>query len=79
MTTKLSIKRNNAWLHVLSIPTDEFDKFTLKPLKWLCFLGFIIYGREGVLSSGPNHPEVNDYDIGTSQIQDHYYFFSEGK
>lgn len=79
MATKLSIQINNAWLHILSIPTEEIHKFTLRPLKWLCFLGFIIYGHEGILLSGPQDLEVDSYDIGISQLQDHYYFFSEGK
>ena len=30
-------------------------------LKWLRFLGYAIYGREGYLSTSETGPEINDY------------------
>jgi hypothetical protein len=35
---------------VLSIPVVDCNRFALKPLKWLRFLGYAIYGREGRIS-----------------------------
>jgi hypothetical protein len=34
------------WVLTLTIPISSY---MLRPLKWLRFLGFIIYGHEGVL------------------------------
>jgi hypothetical protein len=79
MATELWIQIDNAWIPILSIPTDQFDRFTLRPLKWLCFLGFIIYGQEGILRTHPDGPEVDNYDIRTSQLRECYYFCSAGK
>jgi hypothetical protein len=79
MATELWIQNNGIWIPTLSIPTDQFDRFTLRPLKWLRFLGFIIYGRDGVLRTHSDGPEVDNYDIGTSQLRECYYFFSAGK
>ncbi|KAI9568219.1 hypothetical protein HD554DRAFT_2314329 [Boletus coccyginus] len=41
----------------LSIPLDECRTFALTPLKWLRFLGFVIYGRQGYISMSTNGPE----------------------
>jgi len=75
MATELWIQTNGTWIPILSIPTDQFDRFTLRPLKWLRFLGFIIYGRDGMLRTHCDGPEVDNYDIGTSQLRECYYFF----
>jgi hypothetical protein len=79
MATELWIQIDDTWIPILSIPTNQFDRFTLHPLKWLRFLDFIIYGREGILRTHCDGPEVDNYDIGTSQLQEGYYFFSAGK
>ena len=79
MATELYIQINYNWLPILCIPTNEFVKFTLRPLKWLRFLGCIIYGREGVLRRLPGEPEVDNYDIATPQLLDRYYFCAIGK
>ena len=79
MATELWIQIDDTWIPILSIPTDQFDRFTLRPLKWLRFLGFIIYGREGILRTDCDGPKVDNYDIGTSQLRECYYFFSAGK
>ena len=79
MATELWIQIDDTWIPILSIPTNQFDRFTLHPLKWLRFLDFIIYGREGILRTHCDGPEVDNYDIGTSQLREGYYFFSAGK
>jgi hypothetical protein len=60
----------------LSIPLAQCETFAYSPLKWLRFLGFVIYGRQGYLSTSMNGPEL-DY---TAQIEARsYYFISDGK
>jgi hypothetical protein len=57
-----------AWIPVLSIPTDDISLYTLRPLKWLRYLGFAIYGCEGTLSLSADGPEIDDYntaDVGS--------------
>jgi hypothetical protein len=61
----------------LSIPLDKCATFAVNPLKWLRFLGFAIYGREGHLSLSKDGPDLGDY---TAPIEARsYYFVSEGK
>ncbi|KIK06021.1 hypothetical protein K443DRAFT_307311 [Laccaria amethystina LaAM-08-1] len=56
----------------LSIPLDKCNNFVTNPLKWLRFLGFAIYGREGHLSLSKNGPDLADY---TAAIEARSYFF----
>jgi len=61
----------------LSIPLNKCNTFAVNPLKWLRFLGFAIYGREGHLSLSRNGPDLGDY---TTPIEARlYYFVSVGK
>ena len=61
----------------LSIPLDQATTFAVNPLKWLQFLGYAIYGREGYLSTSKAGPEIDDY---TADIEARsYYFKSPGK
>lgn len=60
----------------LSIPLDQCQIFATRPLKWLRFLGFAIYGQQGHLSKSENGPEL-DY---TEQIEARsYYYISDGQ
>ncbi|KAI9574401.1 hypothetical protein HD554DRAFT_2046869 [Boletus coccyginus] len=60
----------------LSIPLAQCTTFATTPLKWLRFLGFAIYGRQGHISMSMNGPEL-DY---TLEIQARsYYFVSNGE
>ena len=73
---KLLLCFNNTSKLALSIPLAECTHFALTPLKWLRFLGFIIYRRQGHLSTSVNGPEL-DY---TAEIEARsYYFISNGK
>jgi hypothetical protein len=63
MATELWFQIDDTWIPILSIPTDQFDRFTLRPLKWLSLLGIIIYGREGILQIHCDGHEVDKYDI----------------
>ena len=61
----------------LSIPLDECGKFAISPLKWLRFIGYAIFGREGFLSTSDAGPEIDEY---TANIESRsYYYISEGK
>ena len=61
----------------LSIPLDKRNTFAVNPLKWLRFLGFAVYGREGYLSMSEDGPDINDY---TACIEARScYFISEGE
>jgi hypothetical protein len=61
----------------LSIPIDRATTFAVYPLKWLRFLGYAIYGREGYLSISKTGPEIDDY---TADIEARsYYFIAQGK
>lgn len=63
---------------VLSIPLAKCRDLAVSPLKWLRFLGYAIYGREGYLSVSDAGPPIDDY---SADIAAHgsYYFISEGK
>ena len=67
------------WVPTLTIPTDDISNYTLRPLRWLRFLGFIIYGSQGVLYTGPDGPEVDDYGASVDRLQEAYYYHSPGK
>jgi hypothetical protein len=74
---RLSFPNVNQAKLALSIPLDKCDTFAVNPPKWLRFLGFAIYGREGHLSLSKDGPDLRDY---TAAIEAHSYFFvSQGK
>ena len=76
---KLYFRVNGTWIPILSIPPDDFDQFTTQPLKWLRFLGYAIYGREGTLKTSPNGLELDDYTTDVANLEDRYYYTSPGK
>jgi hypothetical protein len=72
----LLLRLNNRSEVALSIPLAQCTTFAITPLKWLRFLGFVIYGRQGYLSTSMNGTEL-DY---TAHIEARsYYFISDGK
>lgn len=77
-SVKLLIRINNQWIPVLTIPNDEISQYTLRPLKWLRYLGFVIYGQEGVLCT-PEDVEVTDYSCDANHLQSSYRYSSQGK
>ena len=75
----LWLKIDDIWTDVLNVPTEDICKYTLRPLKWLRFLGYVIYGREGVLLVGPEGPQISDDDIDrVKNLQEAYYYSSPG-
>jgi len=75
----LKLSTDTEWIAILAIPTEEFDRFAFRPLSWLRFLGFAVYGREGVLLLSENGPEVSDYTGSVDSLQNAYYYSSQGK
>ena len=74
-TVKLWFSLNDESVLALSIPLDRFGVHAVTPLKWLRFLGYSIYGREGYLSESMDGQEILDY---TANVQARsYYFVSE--
>jgi hypothetical protein len=59
---KLYMMLNSKSRHVLSIPVEKCKELSLKPLKWLRFVGYTIYGREGFISLTKSAVEIADYD-----------------
>jgi hypothetical protein len=74
---RLRLSFGNVTRLALSIPLDKCSTFAINPLKWLRFLGFAIYGREGYLSTSEAGPEIEDYTAGIEARL--YYFISEGR
>lgn len=69
---KLYISLNGKARLALSIPMDKCAALSLYPIKWLRFLGYTIYGREGHISLSDGGPPVSDY---TSDIETRSYYF----
>ena len=68
---------NNISELALSIPLDKCLALSVNPLKWLRFLGYSIYGKEGYLSMSATDPPINNYSAVIAACP--YYFLSEGK
>jgi hypothetical protein len=63
-------------LRALSIPVKNCQCFSRRPLAWLRYLGYCIYGKEGHISTVVGGPEVN-YNQDT--IQGDYYYVSQSE
>ena len=61
----------------LSIPVVKCRTLSVHPLRWLRFLGYSIYGREGYLSLSATGPPLDDDTADTAACS--YYFISKGK
>jgi hypothetical protein len=73
---ELHMRIDNAHVPVLSIPVDDCNRFALKPLRWLRFLGYAIYGVHGHISATAGGPPV-DYELAVEGGA-YYYFISAG-
>ncbi|KAJ7056983.1 hypothetical protein C8F01DRAFT_1256923 [Mycena amicta] len=71
-TYRLHVEYKSVWEVFLEIPAAELEHLTRRPLKWLNFMGWQIYGRLGHLSAtaGGVPVEVEDQNI------EDYYFIS---
>jgi hypothetical protein len=76
-SVKLFVHLDGALHPLLSIPITDFDRFTLRPLKWLRYLAYTVYGRQGKLfKDALGQCEVN-YNLAI--LEDCYYFSSDSK
>ncbi|PVF91709.1 hypothetical protein CPB86DRAFT_791854 [Serendipita vermifera] len=79
MTTpiRLWLHLADEWIPILSIPRQHFALHTTRPLKWLRYLGFVIYGREGILRTTRDGPEIGDYmTTGVDALLSDYFYYS---
>jgi hypothetical protein len=67
-----------SWRSILTIPVGDFHLFTTCPLRWLMFLGYTIYGRQGTLKADVEGPEPDDYTINVGTLNNHYYYVAQG-
>jgi hypothetical protein len=74
MATELWLNIGHEWTLVQSTPTNDFDCYSLFPLEWLRFLGFI--GRQGKLLSHPDGEEGPNYTDDVGDLRDHHYYAS---
>jgi hypothetical protein len=79
MATQLYFKVDGRWRLIMTIPNDDFNRFTTRALAWLRFLGYAIYGRDGILKMRPNSQEVNSYDTDVADLNSQYYYVSPGR
>jgi hypothetical protein len=75
---QLFLHINEHWRKVLSIPSDQFDRFSLFPLKWLRFLAYAIYGHEGQLYEDSECENEVDYGLDVEDIGKVYYYSPNG-
>jgi hypothetical protein len=73
--TQLWFQLPGGWIPLVSIPREDFAKFSTKPLKWLRYLGSTIYGREGILKEAHDGPEIDEYTIEDTGglLSDYFY------
>ena len=69
---------NGTQIVLLSIPIDDIQRLTLRPLKWLRFVTFAVCGACGDLSETPNGPVVN-YDMTSFALAPNYYYVPYGE
>ncbi|KAK7007232.1 hypothetical protein R3P38DRAFT_3032118 [Favolaschia claudopus] len=69
----LHIELSGLWHPVLAMPMEQIQVLTLRPHKWLRFMGYCIYGARGRLQSSPQGiSEVNPLET-TTFSTDYYY------
>ena len=76
---QLLLSIHGSWHSVLTIPVGDFHLFTTCPLKWLMFLGYTIYGRQGILKAEAEGPELDDYTIDVGSLNDRYFYVAQCK
>lgn len=75
----IHLKFNDQDIHMLSIPLNDIQRLSVRPLKWLRFVTFTVCGVQGDLSETPNGCPVN-YDTSLAAIIDtkNYYYTPQG-
>ncbi|KAF8554619.1 hypothetical protein OG21DRAFT_1412292 [Imleria badia] len=72
----LLIESTTEWIRALSIPREDIERFTFRPLKWLRFATFAVYGAKGDFSeSATQGGEIVDYEnVSFDNLGDKYYY-----
>jgi hypothetical protein len=68
---------NKQWTSVITVPTNQLYDYSHKPLKWLRFVVYTIYGRQGNLHETINGTEV-DYNADVVSLKGRYYYSQNG-
>jgi hypothetical protein len=77
---RLWLRLTDDWVPIIRVPKAEFALYTTRPLKWLRYLGFVIYGREGLLKSTRDGQEIDDYTImDLDSLMPDYFYYSYGE
>ena len=63
----------------LSIPLNDVERLSIRPLKWLQFVAFTICGARGHLSLTPGGPPVAYDTASFADIVESYYYTASGK
>ena len=72
---KLWLKFNGRYRIALSIPVVDCQRFSTRPLCWLRYVAFTIYGNEGHISTVRRGAAV-DYNQANIQSGASYYYVS---
>jgi hypothetical protein len=68
----IHLRIDNSQVLALSIPFNDIQRLSIRPLKWLRFVTFTVCGACGDLSATPDGPAV-DYDSIALGSEDYYY------
>ncbi|KAF8964218.1 hypothetical protein BDZ97DRAFT_1660573 [Flammula alnicola] len=76
----LHLSYQNEEMVALTIPIDDIKRLSLRPLKWLRYVAFAVFGAPGrlALTSDANAPDV-DYDVPLGKISGDYYYIPDGE
>ncbi|KAJ7898939.1 hypothetical protein B0H14DRAFT_3554392 [Mycena olivaceomarginata] len=69
---RLHLRTEGHWRLFLEIPSLDLSRLTLRPVKWLRYLGWCIYGQPGWLSTTPGGLEVAE----DAELSVDYYYVS---
>ncbi|KAJ7207063.1 hypothetical protein GGX14DRAFT_456059 [Mycena pura] len=72
----LHMQMSESWQRVLVMPLDEMKKLSTRPLRWLRYMGYCIYGAEGHLQATILGHNAVDPNQTTGLANDYYYFSS---
>jgi hypothetical protein len=77
---QLWFRLEEEWEPILRIPVTDLFSYSNKPLKWLRFVGSILYGDEGILRSRAGGVEINNYCIqDVDHLEPAYDFYSPSR
>ena len=74
----LKREQNDEYTLALSIPLEDIQRLSIRPLKWLRFVTFAVCGVTGELSLTQNGPSVDYQNIGFNSLAENYYYKPDG-